>query len=611
MMRSTVVSLVGIVATAILLLPVVRLDARQTPPGQTVYAEQCATCHDNPEATKAPSLESLRARTPEAVVTALETGSMRTQGAALTADQRRSVAQFVTGKAFAEATAANPAAGLCATAAPPLSASSSRPTWLGWGNGPANTRFQPAAAAGISAADVPKLTLKWAFGFPNATEASAQPTVAFGRVFVGSARGPVYSLDAASGCIQWTFTAQAGVRTAISIGPSSGGRLAVYFGDLRASVYAVDAATGSEIWRTRVDDHAWARITGAPVLADGRVYVPVSSIEELPAAGAKYPCCTFRGSVVALDTATGKQIWKTHMIAEAPRVVGKNAGGVDLWKPAGAAIWSAPTIDDRRNSIYVATGNGYTEPAAATTDSIVALDRTTGAIQWVNQVTPGDAFVMNCRAGNLNCPDDPGPDHDFGSSPILRTLGGGRRILVVGQKSGMVYGLDPDNKGAILWQTRVGKGGALGGVEWGSAADEQAMYVATSDVLGPVNEAGGLTALRLATGEKLWHTAAPPRDCTRGPGCSGAQSAAVTAIPGVVFSGSIDGHMRAYSAADGRIVWDFNTMREFETVNGVKAMGGSIDTAGPVVADGLLITNSGYGRFLGKPGNVLLAFSAK
>ena len=611
-MRPSVVSLAGIVVVGILLTAMLP-DAQQPPGGQAVYQENCASCHDQPDASKSPSLESLRARTPEAVVAALETGSMRPQGATLTADQRRAVASFVTGKAFGAATdpAASAATGLCTTPAPPLGPLNSRPSWTGWGNDTSNTRFQPAAAARLSAADVPKLTVKWAFGFPNSTEASAQPTVAFGRVFVGSARGQVYSLDAASGCIQWTFTAQAGVRTAISIGSKAGGGFVLYFGDLRARVYGVDAATGTQLWVTQVDEHAYARITGAPTLADGRVYVPVSSIEELPAAGAKYPCCTFRGSVVALDAGSGKQIWKTHMIAEEPKVVGKNAGGVDLYKPAGAAIWTSPTIDDRRNVVYVATGNAYTEPAAPTSDAVVALDRASGKILWVNQVTPGDAFVMNCKAGNLNCPDDPGPDHDFGNSPILRTLGGGRRILVLGQKSGVAYGLDPDKNGAILWQTRVAKGGALGGIEWGSAADEQLMYVPISDVLGPINEAGGLTALRLATGEKVWHTPAPPRDCQRGPGCSGAQSAAITVIPGIVFSGAIDGHLRAYSTTDGTIVWDFNTMREFETVNGVKASGGSIDASGPVVADGLLLTNSGYGRFLGKPGNVLLAFSVK
>jgi polyvinyl alcohol dehydrogenase (cytochrome) len=228
-------------------------------------------------------------------------------------------------------------------------------------------------------------------------------------------------------------------------------------------------------------------------------------------------------------------------------------------------------------------------------------------------VTPGDAFVIGCRPddSNANCPRTLGPDYDFGSSPILRTLPGGKRILVIGQKSGQVYGLDPDDKGKKIWEFRAGKGSALGGIEWGSAADDQHAYVPVSDVLAPPTEAGGLFALKLATGEKVWNTPAPKLECTGGRGCTGAQSAPVSVIPGVVFSGSVDGHLRAYSTNDGAILWDFNTAREYETVNKVPAKGGSIDGAGPVIADGLVLTNSGYALWRGLPGNVLLAFSAK
>ena len=201
-----------------------------------------------------------------------------------------------------------------------------------------------------------------------------------------------------------------------------------------------------------------------------------------------------------------------------------------------------------------------------------------------------------------------GPDFDFGASPILRSLSATRDILVVGQKSGVAYGLDPDREGAVVWQFRVGQGGALGGIEWGMAADEERVYVPVSDVLGPPRDAGGLFALGLGGGQKVWQAPAPALGCTDGRGCTGAQSAAISVIPGAVFSGSIDGHLRAYSTADGRILWDYDTAREFETVNRVKATGGSIDAAGPVIAGGLLLTNSGYGLWRGKPGNVLLAF---
>jgi polyvinyl alcohol dehydrogenase (cytochrome) len=457
---------------------------------------------------------------------------------------------------------------------------------------------------------VPGLKLKWAFGFPGGTQAYGNPSIVAGRVFVGSDNGTVYALDADTGCIYWSFKADGGVRGAPSVG-RAGNRDAVYFGDLTANVFALDAVTGQQIWKKQVDTHKFARVTGAPTLADGKLYVPVSSVEEVPASQASYECCTFRGSVVALEAATGNQIWKSYTVQEAPQQVGKNSKGTPLWGPAGAAVWSAPTIDVRRGALYIGTGNSYTGPAVKTSDSVIAMDLKTGKILWWNQATSEDAFLVGCRPGNENCPKELGPDFDFGNAPILRALPGGTRILVVGQKSGIVWGFDPDNSGKTVWQFKAGKGSALGGIEWGSAADEQAAYIPVSDVLAAPNEAGGLFALKLATGEKIWSTPAPKLECNSGRGCTGAQSAPVSVIPGVVFSGSVDGHMRAYSTVDGRIIWDYNTAREFETVNHVPAKGGSIDSAGPVIAGGLLLTNSGYALWRGLPGNVLLAFSAK
>jgi polyvinyl alcohol dehydrogenase (cytochrome) len=477
------------------------------------------------------------------------------------------------------------------------------------GNDLSNARFQTAAAAGLTAQSVPKLTLKWAFGVPGVTAMSGQPTVFGGRVIVGSESGMVYALDAASGCVRWTFKADAGVRSAVVVGRTGSDaspRYVAYFGDLRANVYGVDLASGEKLWSLKVDDHVAARITGGATWFEGRVYVPVSSLEEAPGARPDYPCCTFRGSVVAIDGATGKRIWQTYTIAEAPAIVGKNAAGTPLWKPAGAAIWAAPTIDVARKRLYVATGNAYTEPAAPTSDAVLALSIESGAIEWVSQVTPGDAFLVGCRAGNDNCPDDAGPDFDFGNSPILRRLANGRSLIVIGQKSGVAYGLDPDAKGAVVWRYRAGQGSALGGIEWGSAADDRLMYVPVSDVLHAA--AGGLHAISIGSGERVWQAEPPPLACKSGLGCSAAQSAAISVIPGVVFSGAVDGHLRAYDASDGRILWEVDTARDFDTVNGVAASGGSIDGPGPTIAGGMLFTGSGYGRWRGRPGNVLLAF---
>ena len=583
-------------------------SGQEPPAGAAVYKAACAQCHDEPQA-RTPSRDALRDRTPDAVLQSLTSGSMAVPAIALSVAEKRAVAEYVTGKPLG---AAAELAGLCATRTPMPADIAKGPQWNGWGLDLSNSRFQPNP--GLAAADVPKLKLKWAFGFPGGSQAYGQPSIAGGRVFVGSDTGRFYVLDAATGCIHWSFQADGGIRSAPSIGPlkpGAAGRYAVYFGDIKAGVYAIDASSGELIWKKRVDDHRSARVTGAPKLHDGRLYVPVSSVEEVPAAQPTYQCCTFRGSVVALDAATGAQLWKTYTIPDPPQEAGRNAAGTQLWKTAGAAVWSSPTIDPGRGELFIGTGNSYTEPAAPTSDSVMAMDLKTGKILWWNQATSADAFVIGCRPDNANCPKSVGPDFDFGNAPILRTIGGGKRIIVIGQKSGTVFGLDPDKQGKVVWQFKAGKGSALGGIEWGSAADDQNAYVPVSDVLAPAAEAGGLFALKLATGETVWNTPAPKLECTGGRGCTGAQSAPVTAIPGIVFSGSVDGHLRAYSTETGVIVWDFNTAREYDAVNKVPARGGSIDAAGPVIADGLLLTNSGYALWRGLPGNALLAFSAK
>lgn len=523
------------------------------------------------------------------------------------------------------------AGGRCPASAPAFDADPAAPHWNGWGVDVSQTRFQPAGMAGLSAQDVPRLKLKWAFAFADVMRVTAQPTVVGGRLFIGSHFGWVYSLDAASGCVAWKYRAGAPVRTAITIG-SVAGRPVAYFGDAHGMAYALDAAIGSTLWVVRVEDHPAAMITGAPLLAGGALFVPVSSFEERSGADPHRSCCTFRGSVSALDPATGKLRWKTYTIADAPTPRALNSAGVRLHGPSGAAIWSSPTFDAAKNAVYVTTGDNYSDPPTDTSDAIMAFDAASGRRLWAHQVTAGDAFTVGCLPEpGPNCPKANGPDFDFGSSAILASLPGGRRVLVAGQKSGVVTAVDPDKDGEVLWQTRVGRGSPFGGVEWGSAADASDIYVAVSDTglsvvqpgtpgsqPSPFNPAlaflldprrgGGLHALRFDTGAEVWQT--PNPGCQDAPlGCGPAQSAAVTAIPGVVFSGGLDGHIRAYSAQDGRIVWDFDTKREYRTVNGVAGHGGSLDGAGAVVVGGTVYVDSGSGLWGGVPGNVLLAFT--
>jgi polyvinyl alcohol dehydrogenase (cytochrome) len=586
----------------ILLLPLLPLFAAHAggPDGEALYKQRCASCHDGKPQPRMPSRQELTARTPESVYQAMFGGSMDLLATGISSDEGRAIARFLTAKEFGPGAVA--VTGKCSAAPGALTAADG--DWSGWSSDPANTRYQPKP--GLSTADVPNLKLKWAFAFQGDIVRSAQPAVVGGRVFTGSAGGAIYSLDAATGCIYWKYDAGAGVRTAISIG-KAGGKTVAYFGDVRANVHAVDAETGQLLWKVKVEDHPAARITGAPVFYDGRLYAPVSSIEEASAMSPAYECCKFRGSLVALDAATGKQIWKTFSVPDPATAYKKSATGTQLWGPAGAAIWSAPTIDVKKKVIYAGAGNSYTNVSINTSDAILAFDLASGSLLWSSQVQPKDNFTMGCMRGT-NCPEDRGPDFDFGSSPILRELPGGKRVLVCGQKSGVVWGIDPDQRGKILWQTRVGQGSALGGIEWGPTADLENAYVAVSDVIGP--HPGGLHAVRLATGEKIW--TAPPAElhCTPGAkGCNSAQSAAISSIPGVVFSGSVDGHLRAFAAATGEVVWDFNTARDYETVNGVPGKGGSLDSAGPVIVNGMVFTNSGYGMWQGLPGNVLLAFA--
>ena len=545
-------------------------------------------------------------------------------GAALSGPEMRAIATTLTGKPYGGTTM--PKSAYCSDA-PPLRNPLAGASWNGWGVDLENHRLQTAERAGISAADVPRLKLKWAFAFPRATRAYSQPTVAGGRIFVGSASRSVYSLSASSGCIYWTFDADFPVRAAISIGPLGSG-WAAWFGDQHGNAYAVDAATGKLIWKVRLDEHPFAQITGSPVLHNGRLYVPMSSWEEINGAPSNYQCCTFRGSLSALDAASGKVLWKTYTIPDAPRPTKKNKAGTQLWGPSGAGVWSAPTIDTKKNAIYITTGDSYSDPQVRTTDAFLALDLDSGKLLWSRQLTAGDAFNLGCfMPDSANCPDTPGPDFDFGQSAILVNLANGKRALVAGQKSGVVHALDPDQQGEVLWSVRIGKGGMLGGSQWGSAADAQNIYAAVSDYSfkplpaptekstntpnGPVEidptAGGGLVALGLTDGKKVW--SAPPASCGSKAGCSPAQSAAVTLIPGVVFSGSVDGHLRAYSTQDGKVLWDTDTARTFPTVNGIPGNGGSVDGPGPVIAGGMLYVNSGYALVGQLPGNLLLAYS--
>ncbi len=578
--------------------------------GEAVYQKRCAACHDSP-ASRAPSRDALKMRSVLNIQRALDFGVMSNVASPMRRDERDAVASWL---GIAGGSSTPPAKAFCADRSVKITSTTSG--WNGWSPATANTRYQPADAAGLTIDGVRRLKLKWAYGFDGDVVAFAQPTVLDGQVFVGSASGLVQALALDTGCIKWVFQATGPVRSAILAVPLEAGH-ALLFGDQVGWFYALDAETGRQLWKKRPEPNESTRLTGAPAAYQGTVFVPVSSFEENRALNSEYPCCTFRGSVVALRIKDGSQMWKTYTIPQKPRVTGKNKAGVEEWGPSGGSVWGSPTLDAKRGLLYATTGDNFSSPSTPMSDSVLALDLATGRIVWSKQTTPGDVWTSGCGQRG----DCPGPDHDYGSSALLEKLDNGRDILLAGQKSGVVYGLDPERKGEILWQVRVGKGGINGGVQWGMASDGQKVYAATSDVVrGGSNpdksdprplpldptQGGGLTALRIGTGEKVWYT--PPAACRPRPGCSPAQSGAVTAIPGAVFSGSLDGHLRAYSAEEGKVVWDFDTVRDYETVNAVRANGGALNGPGPVVVGGMVLVNSGYGRNGGLAGNVLLAF---
>lgn len=470
-------------------------------------------------------------------------------------------------------------------------------TWSGWGSALSNTRLNAADNNPIDSSSVPGLTLKWAFGFENVRSVIGNPALQGNRIFIGDENGQVYSLDRESGCEDWVFQAENGVRTSPLVEQIEG-RWMVIFGDRSANVYALDAITGEALWQTEVDDHQAAILTGAPQYitleneaVPHRLIIPVSSGEEGIAAVPTYPCCSFQGSVVSLDALTGELVWKTPTIQEPVREISENAFG-----PSGGAIWSAPTIDRALNQFYVTTGDAYSAPADIGTDALIAMDLSSGDINWINQASAEDIWTVACMGPNAF--DECGPDHDFGS-PAMLVSAADMELLVAGQKSGIVRGYDRES-GTTLWATAlVNNPTEFGGkIVWGGASDASFSYWGINNNV--------IAALSHQDGSIAWTREFPPvAGMENHPGLEGP----VTLSHDVLFSGSWDGMLRALSAETGNVLWQFNTANSYETVNDVPANGGSIGAVGQVVEDGLLLVTSGYvGVKNGATGNVLLVF---
>ena len=597
------------------------------------FQEYCASCHETPApGTRVATRAELKAMPPTKIFESMTVGKMKPHAQELSEEQMRRIAEWLSGRPLIDMDrSADAMANAC-----PDGAKLGNPLiggrWLGWSpDSTTNGRYQSADAAGLDAAAVPNLKLKWAFGLPGAASMRSQPVVGGGWLWVGSDNGMVYALEAGTGCVHWSFEAQRPVISSISIGqiPGSPRRYAAYFGDFGANVYALDAQTGEQLWATQIDQHHATAVSGSVVLdpAGERVIVPVGSWEEPMSVSASYECCTSRGAVVVLDAKTGDQIWKTHTLSEEAKPLWKNSSGVQQFGPSGAAIWSAPTIDPRRNAVYVGTSNAYVPvPDGGTSDAILAFDLDTGKLLWSQQLLADDANDFSCgqtpEEYQKNCPGkQQGPNDDIGASPILHTLEGGQQVLIASQESRTTTVLDPDRNGAIIWQGIPSDRKTATGGNLGPADDGELLYVPLGfashqefESAEALDSEGGLVALHPESGRRAWTTVVPkPTNCKDPTSlyCTSAVQAAVTAIPGVVFAGSVDGTMRAFSSADGALLWSYSSNRSFETINGVEAHGGALGGPGPTVVDGMVYWGSGYAILGTAPGNALLAFEVE
>ena len=482
-----------------------------------------------------------------------------------------------------------------------------------WGIDARNTRFQPRST--INQSNVAQLKLDWVFALDEGSSPHSYPLVTEDTIFIGTDTGNVYALEKNTACQRWIYDADSPVRSGIAPGRitiDGSASLVLFFGTWDGTVRAVNAATGDEIWRADITDHPYNVVTGTPLFHDGQLFVPISSMEIALAVNPFYGCCTSSGALVSLDANTGEQTWRTKTIPDEPKVTGRHYIFVEEWGPSGAPVWSAPTMDPVRDLIYVGTGENYTRPTSQTSDAIMALNRKDGAVRWVQQYTELDAFNMACTFPNHpNCPENSGPDLDFGAPPILARTGDGNDILLAGQKSGGVYGIDPDT-GKRLWSVQFGRGGMLGGVHWGMAINERLglLYAPISDVPTGFSDKPaepGLNALDIRTGEVRWSTPNSNK-CADRTACRTGMSAAILATEDLVFAAGLDGYLHAYSTTSGEILWSYDTWREFDSTNKLATQGGAIDVHGPIVAGVLLLIQSGYGTFGQRGGNALLAF---
>ena len=590
------------------------LGDRDALPGAPLYGQHCAGCHEA-QVYKAPHTTWLELMSPQVLYRSLTEGVMASQAAHLSDTDKQHIVEYITQMRLGDPAAESPLA-WCEGPSKQFSAlDEGRLT--GWGYD--TNRHVPSDISGLSNSHLNDLELKWSFGFPGATRARSQPTIAMGAVFVGSQDGTVYAFDLETGCVRWTFAARAEVRTGITLGKRGPDKVpTAYFGDIIANLYAIDAETGEPIWQTSADDHHSATLTGTPAFADGNLYVPISSLEVVTAADPDYACCTFRGHVLAVNSNDGSIIWDSYSIPNPPISIATTRAGTKVFSPSGAPIWTSPTIDVARNLLIFGTGENYSSPADQNSDAVIAVRLDTGERLWSRQTFPDDAWNVACMMiDNPNCPEEDGPDYDQSSSPLLVDLDDERTLVVAGQKDGRVFALDWETGQTKVWETKLGRGSIQGGVHFGMAAAGSTVFVPINDMndtrngewLDPKKARPGISAIDAATGKVLW-SHVQDNVCGEGrPFCDPGVSAPITATDDAVVAGHLDGFIRIYNSETGDIIWSFDTTESVTGTNGVIAKGGSMSGSGPALGDGHLVINSGYGLYNHEAGNALLVFA--
>lgn len=596
---------------------------RGADPAAGLYAANCAQCHDVPE-MKLPDLAALKSMDRFYLQEVLTNGRMAPQAYRMKIDDLMALLNWLTKDQPPRENWVD--ASLCEDRTPHLRSGD----LIGdWGHGKPNHRARSAEAGGVTSANVASLTLEWTLAFPRTAQMRSQPALAGDTLFLAVADAMrVFALDAYTGCVKWEYQTAAPPRTAVGYAVEDG-RDILWFGDAAGNAYVLDAVRGTEIWRRDVRIGAQSMITGAPVLHEGILYIPLSLYEIFSAMHPEYECCSAHGGMLAVEALTGKQVWLLET-TEPARKTHHSPIGVQQWGPSGAPVWNSPAIDGKRGVLYFGTGENTSDPATETSDAIFAVDLQTGERRWLFQATARDTFNSSCRGwagapSGPNCPEEEGPDHDFGASVVLATLADGKDVVLAGQKSGTVWALDPDAGGKLLWSTSLSTGVPLnGGIHWGMAFDGERLYVPVSD-MHPIpydTPRPALNALDPATGEILWSTDIEP-SCRFDPARAAAErargerlschpfyglSAPPTVAGDVVFVGGLDGMFRAFAAATGKVLWSHDTHIQVTGKNGVAGWGGAIDSNGTLVSNGRVYIQSGYAMHGQQPGNLLLMY---